>query len=198
MRFVQVYDATMRALGWFVVANAVLTFFSILLGLAGFTILAGLDQVWLHVSVALSATLFLLSVFDGRLQRSVQVYNDQRQAEGRRPRFSDYFVRSVGGSAIAAAMSFLLWGEMMILIFTHDLRSSPHAFAAFFGLIVVVVQAFKYDPEIRKRVIATFPYDPGEAPVPPSPRAVLWAGAIILLCVITGVGCAVKIWHLPL
>ncbi len=199
MRFVQGYDAAIGALGWFVVANAVLTFFGIPLGLAGFAVLARLEPVWLHASIALSGSLFVLSVFDGRLQRSVQVYNDRFRAEGRRPGFSDMFPRTVGGSAIAAAMSLLLWGEIFVLAVAQRFHPAGlHAFAAFFGASLVAMQAFKYDPDVRRRIIATFPYDPGDAPVPPSLRAVVVAAGLIASLVIAASWLAVNVWHLNL
>lgn len=199
MRFVQGYDATIGALGWFVATNAVLTFFGIPLGLAGFAFLARLEPAWLHASIALSGSLFFLSVFDGRLQRSVQVYNDRFRAEGRRPGFSDMFTRSVGGSAIAAAMSLLLWGEIFVLAVAHRFHPAGlHAFAAFFGASFVVMQAFKYDPDVRRRIIATFPYDAGDAPVPPNLRAVVVAAGIIASLAVAGGWLCVNVWHLEL
>lgn len=199
MRFVKAYDAVIGALGWFVVANAVLTFFGIPLGLAGFAFPAGIEPVWLRVSIALSGSLFFLSLFDGRLQRSVQVYNDRFRAEGRRPGFSDLFTRSVGGSAIAAVISILLWGEILLLAIVHRFEAvSLQAFAAFFGAGIVVMQAFKYDPGIRARIVATFPYDPGERPVPPDLRSIVVAAVVIAGAALTAGWLAVRIWHLKL
>ena len=67
----------------------------------------------------------------------------------------------------------------MLLAFARHLPQALHAFAVFFGAGIVLMQAFKYDSDTRARVVATFPYDPGETPVPPSLRSVLYAGVVI-------------------
>ncbi len=191
MRFVKIYDAVIGALGWFVVINALLSVFGVPLGLMGVSPFSTIERTWFHVSIALSATLFVLSIPDRRLQRSVQVFNDKFERSGRSPSFSDIFVKSVGGSAIAAAISIPLLVEMLLLAMVKDIPQSVHVFAAFFSAILVAMQALKYDPEMRARVVSTFPYDPGETPVPASFQSVLCAGVII-----AGLG-AVVIWLAP-
>ncbi len=198
MRFVRGYDAVIGALGWFVVFNAVMTFFEVPMVLARLPRFSAIETGWFHVSVGLSGSLFLLSLFDRRLGRSVQVYNDKFEAEGRRPGFSDMFTRPVGGSAIAVVVSILLCGEVLLLAIAQ--RFVPlglHVFAAFFGCILVAMQAFKYDPAIRARIVATFPYDPGELPVPPRPCAVITAGLVIGCVVIAAGWIGLEILHLP-
>ncbi len=199
MRFVEGYDAVIGALSWFVVANAVLTFVGVPLGLVGVSVLATIEPFWLHASIGLSGSLFVLSLFDSRLRRSVQVYNDKFRAEGRWAGFSDIFTRPVGGSAVAVAMSIPLGGETMLLAMAgHRYPAALQVFTAFFGAIIVAFQAFKYDPAIHARVVATFPYDSPERPVPPKPLGVVVAGAVVVGLAGIGTWLVVHIFHLPL